>query len=575
MTRNASANADSTIHRGITGRRTGTIWKSHRTLCGALLVFATCICFHVARASQVGLRGWDDGAITLAFARTFADTGRISVTPSSEVVEGFSSPYWFLQMAFVHSTFGTDFEGSILASQLVSTMFAALSAVLLYILLQTRLGQWACPVSIATLVCSPFLRETSNGMEMTALTTVVLAIAILVGVRREHVWVALAACAAIVPLVRLEAAFYVATAGAAVVLLTRNKKGGIALVLGAALSVASLSLLRFYFFHAWVPNTMLAKQWAPYRPSSVTAILRSTCYVIIEVGFLLVPAVVALLIVIFLTQTRPSFKAVLCAVRARDANAVAVFCVVYVLAAAASCIALGKVDGYLGRMAISILPVAVSGVVYALPSSITSGPPLRLRRKPPLVPCAVISLMLVAFILHTGRTLVRTTSWGDLTAASVTPEKFRRTGQSLDALRTRLGRDTLVVLIPDVGGTALCCEKLHILDLALLTNATLSHTGYRDMKTYIRGQYPDVIETHQYWSRESRLYDDHFFRDNYTPIVAGGIWLHLRNDLLAEISAACTPASVDATKMATYRGSPIDEEYIRSTHISNVCVIAE
>jgi len=44
----------------------------------------------------VGDNGWDDGAITLAFSRTFADNGLIALTPHSETVEGFSSVSWFL-----------------------------------------------------------------------------------------------------------------------------------------------------------------------------------------------------------------------------------------------------------------------------------------------------------------------------------------------------------------------------------------------------------------------------------------------------------------------------------------------
>ena len=48
----------------------------------------------------IGDNGWDDGAITLAFARTFARHGRVALTPRSEVVEGFSSVSWFLLNAF-------------------------------------------------------------------------------------------------------------------------------------------------------------------------------------------------------------------------------------------------------------------------------------------------------------------------------------------------------------------------------------------------------------------------------------------------------------------------------------------
>ena len=42
---------------------------------------------------------WDDSAITLGFARTFAQTGRIEPTPGSGIVEGYSTTLWMLLMA--------------------------------------------------------------------------------------------------------------------------------------------------------------------------------------------------------------------------------------------------------------------------------------------------------------------------------------------------------------------------------------------------------------------------------------------------------------------------------------------
>src|SRR5271170_3679353 len=42
---------------------------------------------------------WDDGAITAAFSRTWAQSARIALTPGSPVVEGFSSVCWFLLLS--------------------------------------------------------------------------------------------------------------------------------------------------------------------------------------------------------------------------------------------------------------------------------------------------------------------------------------------------------------------------------------------------------------------------------------------------------------------------------------------
>ena len=72
-------------------------------------IFATVLAAHVAIALAVGLEAWDDGYIILSFARTFAETGHIGLTPVSEQVEGATSPLWFLLMAGIYAVGVTDF----------------------------------------------------------------------------------------------------------------------------------------------------------------------------------------------------------------------------------------------------------------------------------------------------------------------------------------------------------------------------------------------------------------------------------------------------------------------------------
>jgi len=61
----------------------------------ALVVLVQCAVL-LAVCLYIGDNGWDDGAITLAFARTLAGHGRVALTPRSEAVEGFSSVSWLL-----------------------------------------------------------------------------------------------------------------------------------------------------------------------------------------------------------------------------------------------------------------------------------------------------------------------------------------------------------------------------------------------------------------------------------------------------------------------------------------------
>jgi hypothetical protein len=123
---------------------------------------------HVAVSLSAGTNGWDDGAITLAFSKTFSEHGIIALTPSSDKVEGFSSPFWFIALAAINWIHGLSFDAVITASQLLASAFAALSAVVLFWILRSVDGRAliAGSVSIAVMSLGPFLHESFNGMEM-------------------------------------------------------------------------------------------------------------------------------------------------------------------------------------------------------------------------------------------------------------------------------------------------------------------------------------------------------------------------------------------------------------------------
>ena len=56
----------------------------------AILIFLSVLFLLMQAISifYVGSYVWDDGAITLAFSKTFASSGKIALTPVSEIVEG-------------------------------------------------------------------------------------------------------------------------------------------------------------------------------------------------------------------------------------------------------------------------------------------------------------------------------------------------------------------------------------------------------------------------------------------------------------------------------------------------------
>ena len=80
-----------------------------------------------------------------------------------------------LQIASVYRVFPVGFGGMILAAQLLNALFAVLGATLLWELLRPFLPRMAVLPSIAVSAYGPFLLETANGMEMSALSAAALA----------------------------------------------------------------------------------------------------------------------------------------------------------------------------------------------------------------------------------------------------------------------------------------------------------------------------------------------------------------------------------------------------------------
>jgi hypothetical protein len=124
----------------------------------ALFVFSA----HVLVALAVGAEGWDDGAITLAFASSFADTGTIGLTPNSETVEGFSSPFWFLLMAGFKALFHFRFHAYITVAQIVAAAFTTVTALISYLYIPRRIKGFATWLLVAALFVSASERDSKR-----------------------------------------------------------------------------------------------------------------------------------------------------------------------------------------------------------------------------------------------------------------------------------------------------------------------------------------------------------------------------------------------------------------------------
>jgi fumarate reductase subunit D len=148
-----------------------------------------------------------------------------------------------------------------------------------------------------------------------------------------------------------------------------------------------------------------------------------------------------------------------------------------------------------------------------------------------------------------------------------TPENYKITGMAIEKLRTILKLEEISFMTPDVGGLALCCENIKVIDSALLTNSFLARHGYGAFSSYLERTRPDVVETHDPpWSIVSGIYDSAFFRENYLPMVLENNLLWVRRDHIDPILASTTIEKkrvnkVEDVKPLRYGGLDIDRRY--------------
>lgn len=534
----------------------------HSLSCG---LFCTTLFLHAALALFIGANGWDDGSITLAFARTFVESGQIALTPLSETVEGFSSPFWFLLMAGTFRALPLDFGGMILAGQLWSGIFAAIGAVLVHTLLRQHGRVQAWVVSLVLFGYGPFLNETINGMEMTSLSTLALAIVWLFRSGHRYAWIGLMLLAAAAPWIRAEAVGYVVAGAVVLALWSKEYRRASALAAGAVLSLAVLTAVRLAVFGSLLPNTMAAKQSSPYSADSTIRHLLQMFVAAVEVLYVLLPA--AVIAIAALTGMRSGLRSVgteaFRQFRSRGAHPVVSFSLGYIAAVAAFNVGIGRNWGYIGRMEQSAIALGVVALALSKPRVLHF-----LKSTPRLF--AVIAAMLLLTACGIEKQFIAARLHPE-TEVAVTPAVYREAGEAMDEVRVKLGQPGLTVLTPDVGGSSLCCSSLKILDLALLANIALARDGFAAMPSYLRANKPDLVETHGMWSEASKLYDIAYFRDNYTPVVVRGMWMYLRNDLRRELDSPCTPTIPEETRALRYRGTQVDEEYVRSLNLDSVC----
>jgi hypothetical protein len=477
----------------------------------ALVVLLQCAAL-IAVCLFIGDNGWDDGAITLAFARTLSRHGRVALTPRSEVVEGFSSVSWLLLNALVGLA-RPAYRATLLISQALSVFCigacTALVARTCRLLLLEEPFSTLTVIAFAAWGCS--FSEAANGMEMGLLAAACLLIVNELLSPRPRLWLL---CAGVVVAIttRFEAVLYVGLLGVAAVSVP-GRRAFWAIVASGLLTVTLLSGWRLAVFSDVLPNTFWAKRWPPYAALTFGNRLAGA----LELpSFFLVP----LLALGIAAKAGFSFRR---AFRARR-GAFAI-----VLAPIGGAIWMGAVTGthwgYRGRM-----PYFAFAPVLLLLSLLFSewvGVQRRRFRVAVAVGAfgAAVAVSMVGFPFDSVRAAWKGGAFG------VSPHTYAASGQVFRRFTSAAELQRPTILTADVGGLALCCDEFKIVDLAFLSDRTLGHEGPTAIGQVLQAESPDLIEAHWRWATVGRLYDQPAFRDGYVPAFSGRTKLWVRREV--------------------------------------------
>ncbi len=466
---------------------------------------------------------WDDGAITAAFARTFAHTGRIALTPVSEQVEGFSSVLWLLLLSvpalvtanpwlivvWMKLCSAAAFLGSLLALRPIASRY-----------LRSDFSV-AGAVFLLAVTIAPF-RETMNGMEMNLcmLLTLVLC-GVLLASRSPWLQMVLAtAISCLLLLTRFEAPYLLLFLYGGLLLSGASKRRILIVTIADALCFFMEEVWRYKVFHLWMPNTVYAKQWMPYQPPRTLHLLIRNRVDASSELLLIFGWPIAVLFVGWLLAGRP-LKGEL--FRSGTQAHGAMLLVSMVGGGALFGLVFGQNWGHPGRMILGFLPFMVLSIVYITERAKVFGNYSRVR---------VFAVILLGQLLWWGRQAF-IPAWHD---SQVSIALLEREGKAANQIRLLLNKQTASVMIPDVGGAALCCENLEIHDVALLTNSYLARRGYAAFDEYARQVNPEIVEIHGMWSDLTKFYSNASLR-NYGLVGAAGVRMLVRPDLYKALKA--------------------------------------
>jgi hypothetical protein len=481
---------------------------------------------------------WDDSAITLGFARTFALTGRIEPTPGSGIVEGYSTTLWMLLMAVAAKFVATP--SALLLVAKISTLLLNLANILF---MRRWFLTWTTE-TVANLVagsvgCGLMFYETINGMETPLILTLVLVMLLLFPRPSRAAQICYLLTGSAFLLIRWEAAWLLIP----FVLVDlkadlnaefnpdRNRRRALLSAATWLTVFLASNLARWRYFGSLLPNTIIAKRGIPYTtaiPSiEVQRHLQDPVFILTSSKIFAVVAIAGLLYDYYVARfvlkrqsslleiLRSSFRA---SWQLRFALLFTVFSLILTTA-------IGTNWGPPVRSFYAAWPFLFG--LLLLPLS---------KLRPRTLAWATTALCIFALGRMTVHVRQLEAYRAPVYMPGTTVSRFEAVASVLSDIESASHHSHLVYAGPDMGAVMLFTHGVQVIDLGLLCNPFLARTRYTAINSYVLQQrQPDVIEVHENWTQLANLAAYPLFLRRYRPVYVHGIRTFLDHNLIESI----------------------------------------
>lgn len=494
---------------------------------------------------------WDDSAITLGFARTFAHTGKIEPTPGSGIVEGYSTTLWMLLMAIAAKLAPTP--SALLVVAKISTLLLNLANI---VLIRRWFLTWSgelCANLVAGFVgCTLMFYETINGMETPLILTLVLVMLLLLPLPSRLARFSYLLAGSALLLTRWEGAWLLAP-----FLLVESTTRRRVLSFFTWLSVFLLSnLFRWRYFGSLLPNTITAKRGVPYTPANHTLEIQrhldEPLLILAACKLLLIVLLAALLYNYFVLRQRGSLVK---RIRSSFHNSWQLrFTALFILFSLILATAIGVNWGPPDRAFYSAWPFLFALLI--LPA--VSNP--RSRATPWIVAAiCLFALLRMSVRIHDFDSKKSTT----LYLSNATVGKIALVDTAITDIQSASHHPNLVFAGPDMGAILLYSNGVRVIDLGLLCDSVLAHRGYTAIDSYVLEQRrPDVIEVHSNWTTLTGLEHSALFHNLYLPVYVDHKRLFVSRSLIADINPARLTEKTYDSRGHADQADPFEPDYI-------------